>query len=96
MTLLQSTYQFLEQVEQFYHGHDGANQYKLLAIECARNEVKAIEACDEYEHPMRIVNIRRMLANTLPHMGYEEGMKLEKSLNAILESCREQLKLVQN
>lgn len=95
MTLIQSTHNFLNQVELFYQSHDSANYLKLLAIECARNEMKIIEGCEDCEHPMRIVAIRRMLSNTLPHMGYEEHSHFDKALNMILDHCRKRLSISQ-
>jgi hypothetical protein len=91
MTLIESTYQFINDVEAFINSHGDSNQYKLMTIESLRLEMKAIEACAECEHPGRILAIRRMFAHALPHMGYEERTELNNSLEDILEYCRKQI-----
>jgi hypothetical protein len=75
----------------FYEGNDRGNIEKLTIIIQAREEIEAIKACNDCEHPFRIIQIRRLLANTLPHHGYEHRIELEITLNKLLESCRRYL-----
>jgi hypothetical protein len=96
MNLLQSTFDFINLVEHFYQVHDTGNKVNLLALECIRKELKVIEECADCEHPRRIISIRRMLTNTLPHMGYEERTQMDAELNFILDICRERLRIAQN
>jgi uncharacterized protein with ACT and thioredoxin-like domain len=95
MNLIQSANTFLDQVNTFYEVNDRNNYDKLIMILQARAQLCEISNHQISEHARLLISLRRLLTNTLPHYGFEERLNLEASLNAILETAREHLAIIE-
>ena len=91
--MIPSVISFLEDVKKFYEQYDRGDVQKFILIQQTSEEIQNIAACNECEHAFRILSIRRLLASTMPHFGYEERIPLDADLNKILTHCREHLKI---